>query len=302
MAQWLPDGSSGFTVDGNTVTHTDVSGGGNIYNCLWNEGDGVSSGSHYWKIHFDSLEDGGGVGITSKDLFKEGFACRALSYCGNLTSGIGLLVNNFGAPPCAGDTVGIYASFEDDRLKVYIDINGKSLGLAFDVPSSTFKSVFPIVFFNTSGSANCHKEHDPPSSTVRLCTAFTGIEGDWKFKGLIQENEGPLDVLPELHATLATKLRKDGENEYVWFTNVVNNINTRLWFEDGKWKTSHTQSTKMLGAPEHMEVEGKINDLINALTSINIDDDGNLSAKSDTLSSVWTRYDATPGPFVGEPF
>jgi len=302
MAHWQPDGSSGFTVDANTVTHTDVGGGGNIFNCLWEEGDGVSSGSHYWKIHFDSLEDGGGVGITSKGLFKEGFALRGLSYCGNLTNGGGLLVNNFGAPPCAGDTVGVYASFEDNRLKVYIDINGKSLGLAFDVPSSTFQSVFPFVFFNTSGSASCRKENDPPSTSVRLCTAFTGIEGDWKFKELFEGNDNPLDVQPELQATLATKLRKDGENEYVWITNVVNNIITRLWLEDGNWKTSHTQSTMMLGTPEHMEVERKINALIGALSSITVDDDGNLSAKSDTLSSVWTRYDATPGPFVGEPF
>lgn len=302
MAQWLPDGSSGFTVNGNTVAHVDESGGSNIFNSLWEEGDGVASGSHYWKIHFDSLEDGGGVGLTSKDRFKEGFACRSLSYSGNLSNGIGLLVPNFGAAPCAGDTVGIYASFADDRLKVYIDLNGASLGLAFDVPASTFDSVFPIVFFNTSGSAKCQKETDAPGSIVRATEPFSGIEGDWKLKELIPENEGPTDVRAELKDTLSTKLRKDGENEYIWCTNVVNNINTRLWSDNDQWKTSHVQSTKMLGAPEDMDVEGKIIDLIGALSSINLNDNGELSIKSDALSSVWTRYDATAGPFVGEPF
>lgn len=302
MAKWLPDGSSGFTIDGNTVTHIDESGGGNIFNCLWDEGDGVASGSSYWKIHFDSLEDGGGVGLTSKERFKEGFACRSLSYSGNLSNGGGLLVASFGAAPCAGDTVGIHASFADDRLKVYIDLNGTSLGLAFDVPASTFDSVFPIVFFNTSGSAKCQKESEPPGSITRATAPFNGIEGDWKLKELFQDNDDPAEVRAELKAALSTKLRKDGENEYIWCTNVVNNINTRLWSEDDKWKTSHVQSTKMLGAPEDMDVEGKIIDLIGDLSSINLNENGDLSVKSDASSSVWTRYDATSGPFVGEPF
>lgn len=301
MAQWIPDGSSGFTVDGNTVTHVDESGGGNIFNCLWEEGDGVTSGSHYWKIHFDALEDGGGVGLTSKDRFKEGYACRALAYSGNLSNGIGLLVLNFGSAPCAGDTVGLFATFVDDRLKVYIDLNGKSLGLAFDVPASTFNSIYPMVFFNSSGSAKCHKESDPPSSTVRPTATFDGFEGDWKLKEL-QENEDPVAVAAELLATISTKLKKDGEHEYVWSTSVVNNIITRLWLDDDKWKTSHVSSTKMLGLPEHMDVESKVIDLIAALSSINVNDNGELSIKSDALSSVWTRYDATPGPFIGEPF
>jgi len=302
MGQWHLDGSSGFSVEGNTVTHTDESGGGNIFNCLWEEGDGVTSGSHYWKIYFDSLEDGGGVGLTSKDLFKEGYACRSLTYSGNLSNGAALLVPNFGEALRAGDTVGIFASFVDDRLKVYIDINGTSLGLAFDVPSSTFTSVFPIVSFNTSGSVNCHKEIDAPVSIVRTGTTFSGIEGDWKLKELIQDNENPVAISADLQSTLTTKLRKDVENEYVWITKVVNNIITRLWLEDGKWKTSHVQSTMMLGNPDDMEVERKLIDLIGALSSINVDDDGNLSAKSDNLFSVWTRFDATPGPYVGEPF
>lgn len=301
MAYWQPDGSSGFTVDGNTVTHIDESGGGNVFNCLWNEGDGVTSGSHYWKIHFDTLEDGGAAGVTSTGLFKEGYACKSLSYSGNLSTGGALLVSNFGAPPCAGDTVGIFASFEDDRLKVYIDLNGKSLGLAFDVPASTFDSIYPIVSFNTSGSAKCHKENEPPSSLARLSTAFTGIEGDWKFKELIQEDESPLAISSELQPKLTTKLRKDAENEYVWTTSVVNNIISRLWLEDDKWKTSQV-STRMLGSPEDMEVERKIIDLIGALSSISVDDNGDLSVKSDTLSSVWTRYDGSPGPYVGTPF
>ncbi len=302
MAHWVTDGSSGFTIDGNTVSHVDESGGGNIFNSMWVDGDGVAAGSHYWKIHFDSLEDGGGVGLTSKDRFKEGYACRSLAYSGNLSNGGGLLVSHFGAGPCAGDTVGIYATFDDDRLKVYIDLNGDSLGLAFDVPAATFDSVYPIVFFNTSGSATCQKESELPSSTVRATQAVSGIEGDWTLKELSDGNGKPVTVPSELLSTLTTKLRKDGDHEFVWSTSVVNNLISRLWSEDDKWKTSHVQSTKMLGGPEHMDIEAKVIDLIGAVSSVGVNDSGDLSAKSDAWSTVWTRYDATPGPFVGEPF
>ncbi|KAG4071999.1 hypothetical protein HA402_010936 [Bradysia odoriphaga] len=302
MAQWVPDGSSGFTVDGNTVTLVDETGGGNIFNCLWEDGDGVASGGHYWKIHFDSLGDVGGVGLTSKDRFKEGFACRSLAYSGNLGNGGGLLVSNFGAAPSAGDTVGIYALFDDARLKVYIDLNGKSLGLAFDVPASTFDAVYPIVFFNTSGSATCQKEDAPPNSIERETASFKVIEGDWKLKELVQENGETVPVSEDLQSTLTTKLRKDGEEEYVWNTVVVNTLITRLWSENEKWQTSHVQSTRLLGDPEEMNVESKIIGLISGLSSIDVNNDGELSIKCDAVSSVWTRFDGTAQPFVGEPF
>lgn len=302
MAQWVPDGSSGFTVDGNTVKLVDESGGGNKFNCLWDDGDGVTSGAHYWKINFDTLEDVGGVGLTSKDRFKEGYACRSLAFSGNLSDGGGLLVSNFGVVPRAGDTVGIYAVFDDDRLKVYIDINGKSLGLAFDVPASTFDAVYPIVFFNTSGSATLQKESEPPSNIERPTVSFSGIEGDWKLKELIQQNGEPVAVSEDLQSTLTTKLRKNGDDEYSWSTVVVNTLITRLSSENDSWQTSPVQSSRRLGDPDDMNVESKIIGLISGLSSIEINDDGELAVKCDTVSSVWTRFDDAPKPFVGEPF
>lgn len=301
MAQWVPDGSSGFTVDGNTVTLVDESGGGNVFNCLWEDGDGETSGAHYWKIHFDSLGDVGGVGVTSKDHFKEGFACRSLAYSGNLSNGGSLLVSNFGDVPSAGDTVGVYAVFDDDRLKVYFDLNGKSLGLAFDVPASTFDAVYPIVFFNSSGSATCQKESEPPSKIARATASFNGIEGDWKLKELVQQNGDAVSVSEDLQSGLTTKLRKEGD-EYAWSTMVVNSLNTRLSSENDTWQTSPVQSTRRLGDPDDMNVESKIIGLISGLSSIELNDDGELAVKCDAVSSVWTRYDGAPQPFVGEPF
>ncbi|KAJ6639198.1 hypothetical protein Bhyg_11938, partial [Pseudolycoriella hygida] len=55
MAQWITDGSIGFTVDGNVVTLADPNYDDCFFNAMWQEGDGVSSGKHYWKIQFPTL-------------------------------------------------------------------------------------------------------------------------------------------------------------------------------------------------------------------------------------------------------
>lgn len=297
MSCWITDGSSGFTVNGNVVTHIDDQGVDNVFNAMWQEGDGVSSGKHYWKIHFQTLEDGAGVGLTSKDHFKEGYACKAIKYLGNLSNSSGLLVGNFGPRPNVGDVIGILAVFEDDRLKVYIDVNEKSLGLAFNVPASTFKTIFPIVSFHKSGSATCAKQPETPNITGRASTTFTGIEGDWRLTNF-QEN----GVILDLPCSPTSKIAKKETDKYSWHVKVVNGIRTSLSKEDGNWKTSGAFSTKMLGPPESMKVEHSVNRLISEVKIIEIDGSGNLSVKSDKVSTTWVRYDSAPGPYVGEPF
>jgi len=297
MASWTHDGSSGFTINGNIVSYVDNEGCDNVFNCIWQEGDGVSSGKHYWKIHFHTLENGAGVGLTSKDHFKQGYACKAIKYLGNLSNGGGLLVGNFGPSPTAEDTIGILAVFEVDRLKVYIDVNGKSLGLAFDVPASTFKSIFPIVSFHKSGSATCTKEIDIPNNTDRAHTTFVGIDGDWRLTSF-QEN----GVTLALQSSPTCKIKKLEGNKYSWHTKVCNNLGTTLLRDDGNWKTTGTRSTKMLGPPELMKLENLVSSLIEGVRSVEVEANESLSIKSETVSSTWTRYDSSPGPYVGEPF
>lgn len=294
---WITDGSSGFTVNGNVVSHVDSEGVDNVFNALWQEGDGVSSGKHYWKIHFLTLDDGAGVGLTSRDYFKQGYGCKAINYLGNLSNCGGLLVGNFGPRPKEGDVVGILVVFEDDRLKVFIDVNETSLGLAFDVPASTFKSIFPIISFHKSGSATCTKQNEIPTNTTRALTTFEGIEGDWRLTNLLENG-----VVLSLPCSPTTKLSKKETDKYSWNVKVVNHLGTSLSKVDGNWKTSGVRSTLMLGPPESMKIENSISTLIKEIKSIEIDEIGNLSVKSDTLSTTWSRYDAAPGPFVGEPF
>lgn len=301
MAHWITDGSIGFSINQNVVTYKDETGVDNVYNCIWQENDGISSGRHYWKIHFPTLDDGAGVGLTSKDHFKEGYACKAIKYLGNLSDGGRLLVSKFGPSPSAGDTIGILASFEGDRLKVYIDCNGKSLGLAFDVPASCFKSVFPLVSFHKSGSATCQKINNIPKISDRALTTFTDIEGDWTLTKFHENGTVAPTACNNSMQYATTKLSHTEINTYSWFVKVVNQMSTCLSRVGTNWKTSFIKSTQMLGPPENMQLERKIANLMEDVKIIEVID-GDLSIKTDSISTTWTRYDATPGAYVGNPF
>jgi len=60
----------------------------------------------------------------------------------------GRLVNEFGPQLKAGDTFGILCIATQDNLKVVFELNGESLGVAFDVPRETLGlEILPFVRF-----------------------------------------------------------------------------------------------------------------------------------------------------------
>lgn len=299
MPNWITDGSTGFTISGNSISFASEERG-TVFNCMWLDDEiGVSSGKHYWKINFETLSVDGAIGLTSKDYFKQGWALKGLCYKGNLSDGSALLVSKFGPPITAGDTVGILASFEDDRLKVYLDINGKSLGLAFDVPASSFKSVFPIVKFYASGSVTCRKEVEIPNLTDRVSPSFTGIEGDWKLIELKNENS-TVD-----QAGITSKLTKISENSYNWSikTSGLHRtlFSTRLLKEGQIWKTSDVRAiTDRTGSA--MSTYNIFENLMKMVKVVQIEHEDSLSIESEIISSKWIRYDPSPGPYVTNVF
>ncbi|KAG4079509.1 hypothetical protein HA402_005206 [Bradysia odoriphaga] len=294
MASWVTDGSDEFTINGNVVTC--MGGDVNAFNVIWQDGEGVSSGQHYWKIHFQALEGGGGVGFTSKDHFKKADACQSIMYSGDLISGgkngNRCLVRNFGSKPVEGNVIGILAVFESVNLKVYIDVNGRSLGLAFNVPASTFKSIFPMVSFFYSGSAVCTKETNIPNITSWTPATFTGFEGEWK---LTKFDDTVITIEDAPRAKFVWK----HEGQYEWY---VDRLRTKLTFANGMWQADAVVSPGKSRNIERRESENAIRTLMANVRTIKVDGDGTLSVRSDTTSTIWIRHDVAPVPFVGEPF
>lgn len=298
MGRWVTDDSPGFKVHGCYVIRDDQEVG-TVFNAMWEEGDGVSWGEHYWKIHFDRLSDvGAGVGLTSRKYFKKGNACKTIKYLGDLSNGRKHLVKKFGPSPKDKDTIGILAVFEDDRLKMYVHLNRRRLGLAFDVPASTFKSIYPVVAFRGTGSATCDKMPIIPNIRVRDIVTFTGIEGDWK---LINLQENGIDS--EITFSPTSAISKSGTDEFSWYIEVtVNGIESTLSKKDDNWKTVTSRSSLLFGPAETTKIENAMGDLMQRVKVLELEANGNLSIKSAKVSTIWTRYDSSPGPFVGAPF
>lgn len=295
---WITDGSDGFTVDGNVVSHTLDELTCNVFNAMWQDGEGVSVGEHYWKIHFLSLGGGAGVGLTSRRHFNKGYACKAIEYLGNLSDGSTLLANDFGPIPEEGDTIGIMAAFVGDTLKMYLDINGKSLGLAFIVPASTFGPIFPMVFFQTSGSASCAKQSVIPDLTRRSILTFSGIEGNWGLTNL-REN----GVAVRITRSVSVQIKQVDTDKYSMCGGILNRLQAELSKVDGVWKTSPVRSDANDYYCESVKFEHTVRGLIMGnINCVELDESGKLSIKSDTISTTWYRCDPAPRPYVGDPF
>lgn len=294
MASWYTDNSDEFTVNGNVVTC--MSGRVSAFNAMWRDGDGVSSGRHYWRINLQALEGGAGVGITSKEHFRKGDFCHSIMYSGDLING-GIngsrcLVAQYGPKPEENDFIGILAVFEGVNLKVYFDINGKSLGLAFDVPASTFIAISPMVSFFFSGSAVCVKETTIPDITVRAPDVFTGFEGEWKLTSF-DDTDVTVGYAPRAKFVFVEA------GKYEWY---VDRLRTTLNFVNGMWKSDAVISPGKTRNPERREEEKAVRTLMAEVRMIEVRNNGQLSVRSETNSSIWNRIVTVPEPFVGQPF
>lgn len=295
MAYWYTDGSDDFTIDGDVATC--LGGKVSAFNVLWRDGDdGVTSGRHYWRIELQALDGGVGIGLTSMEHFRKGDACRSIMYSGDLiTGGINgsnCLVENFGSKPQVKDVIGILAVFEGVNLRVYFDINGRSLGLAFEVPASTFKSVRPMVSFFFSGSAVCTKVRNVPDITVRAPNVFVGFEGEWK---LTKFDDADITVADAPRAKFVFL----EAGKYQWY---VDRLRTTLTFVNGMWKADAVISPGKSRNPERREEEKAIRSLMAEVRIIEIVKNGMLSVRSETNTSLWMRIVSVHEPFVGEPF
>lgn len=300
MARWVTDGSPYLIVNGDLVEHSPHPQEKTPSNAMWEDGTGVSSGRHYWRIHFSMLEGRSGFGFTSGEHFRRGYDCKAAMYMfGDLCHGgrDGTLVLNFGPKPVEGDTVGMLAVFEEDRLKVYFDVNGKSLGLAFSVPRSVFTSIYPMVRFYSVGSASCTKQTEIPDITVRPPVRFVGIEGNWKLRKFFEN-----DVETKVVVSVSCKIEKKTPHQYEWSAAVSKTIRTKLTAVNGKWITTPIISDTSTLAQVGHKFEVHIKSLMNAVRRVEVGEDGHLSIESDTISTLWKRYDATPRPFMFNPF
>jgi len=308
-AEWVGDGSPELSFEGNLVKCQLESSTGNVYNALWKEGaEGVTTGSHYWKLRFDNLGEYDGVfaGVTDLDRFKKGWATKGLMYGGNLSNGGALLVGEFGPRPKNGDVLGIYVVLEINSLKVYFDLNDSPLGLAFDVPKTVLTSVFPVVHFSGRGSASIEKVTQVPQSLVRPEPCHAGITGDWELVDGEFKIQSVVQALPTTVTMRLTKNEAGSTESYAVSLEVINHMGFTLERkgQDKPWETpGGRMSTMMGGSPELMELESNVNKLTGDPNVVELEGEllivKNASAQ---MESKWKRYSTAKQPVTKNPF
>ncbi|CAF3920752.1 unnamed protein product [Rotaria sp. Silwood1] len=112
------DASSAITTQGNTVTCQKEDFYGSPINVLWKD-PAEKSGLYYWQIDFLQLDTQGsvGVGLTTQDHFKVGYAIKFMEYNGNLADGSAGLICSFGDCIKQGDNIGILLNLTDSEMK-----------------------------------------------------------------------------------------------------------------------------------------------------------------------------------------
>jgi len=294
----VSDSSTQISTSGNRVScQVDPNAGGDVYNAVWKDNGesdtGLGSGKAYWKVSVESGAEGDVfVGVTDLQHFKQGWGCNGLLYGGNLSNGGCLLKGDFGPRIKSGDVVGIFAEVDNSKIKAYFDLNGRPLGIAFDVPRSTLGNLYPMVHFSGSGACTIAKSDAFPSTT-RKEEKFQDLEGHWEY------TSGSFDTAGE---TISLSVRAIDGNTCKGSMRVINNISvsiTRAGPNDA-WKGKAGASTMMAGPPELMTLEKDLTQQVSGTFSLN--DAGQLSIANGGKTAVWKRSTAVQSPVTEDPF
>lgn len=307
---WISDGSPGMYAEGNLLYVKPPATPMEPQNAFWQTREGMSSGDHYWKFTFDVVQGVDEIGVTSEALFGPGWNIKGLFYNSNLSNGGSALVTGFGPSIATGDIIGMLVSIQSDRVQMYLDINGISLGLAFDVPFATLEGpLFPAVRFADNGAVTIEEVIPPPQPQPRTQASFAtyDIQGAWAIDPASVKCATPVDTAPPFgDKPLASIgiIKREGANPeanvYPVGMRVVNLISF-FWSNPvgtDIWNTSVQRTTLMVGSP--------LEDCLVALTLdptyVFVAEDGRLNIEKGSLFAAWNRYNPAPTPFYGDPF
>eukprot|EP01121_Diplochlamys_sp_Union-15-3_P022806 TRINITY_DN981_c0_g1_i3.p1 TRINITY_DN981_c0_g1~~TRINITY_DN981_c0_g1_i3.p1 ORF type:complete len:291 (+),score=48.52 TRINITY_DN981_c0_g1_i3:95-967(+) len=237
------------------------------YNALYKPSSGgFSSGRHYFEVEIHSGDVK--VGVTTETHFAPGWANRGLYYLGNLSDGNALLISSFGPKIKPSDKVGVALELTDSSLKIYVIINGKSLGLTFFVSAPYPKPLFPAVSFSSPGEVTLSMPSKWPSIEYEP-DVEVGIGGSWEARGIKGVGE---------HA-IGLNIKPAESNNYSLVFKVVNSITATLEHTSSGWSLKTGASTRVgtsgvAAAAESFILNMKLKDVVVQPEALELKTDG----------------------------
>jgi len=269
--------------------HATAQGDG-VFHALWT-GDGpVTSGTHYWEV--EDTKGLGGVGLTTVEKFKKGYACRSFNFNAiNLSDGGALLVGQYGPGEFhPGDKVGLLVEMDAAALTITYFLNGRCLGPAFRMAHPYPTDLYPVVTFKDGGSAAVIRKVEAiPLGRQREAEVEPFPEGSWKLVG----GTSPVPI------TLS--IQRTGDATFRASLHVVNHFTVPLRHEGDHWSAGPGFGTRMMGPPEEMAAEREYSKTLETTTNLE-QREGNLVLTCPTGETTFAPYvPHLPIPYTENP-
>lgn len=184
----------------------------------------------------------------------------------------------------------------DSRIKVYIILNDKSLGLAYDVPEKTLDGIYPAVTFESKGVVEI-KETDIATVPIDLEPVKPlNIEGNWSLITLGNDKTFVKHVTVKLSETKGRVFRLR--------MHILNKFMGKLVEKStSNWAGEINDKTDSKGTREEMELETRIVKHIAGVKNLRLDHEKNeLQLESGDYVSVWKQVEAKRSTVDWDPF
>ncbi|RWS11936.1 hypothetical protein B4U79_17494 [Dinothrombium tinctorium] len=266
----------------------------NPTNCYYSTA--IHDGTHYFEFTFEKGD--GFVGFTTKDHFAHGYRIRGLFYGGTLSDGSRRL-GAFSRRVHEGDTVGLRIDLTSENVKVFVYLNGRSLGLAFDVNRGNITDLYPAIHTDEDAVVEIRKSDNYPTVTEYQPQVFSGIEGDFAFQEAVDDGKTvSTDVWK--HFVLSVRKKPKFSNStvqvYGLHFGVINSINGFLIRnEAGHYEVQNVESTLIGTYGEASKAEGFVLKLIGGIEDVVVTGD-DLQIKSQGNTRLNLKRFTKPAP------
>lgn len=176
---------------------------------------------------------------------------------------------NFGPTLKTGDKCSILVKLVDSRIKVYIILNAKSLGLAFDVLENTLDGIYPAVKFLGEGSVEIEESLISDAPVVLEPVKPLIIAGNWTLHSL-----GDDDIMSRTNVTMKLTEIYDRvyDRAYRLRINFINKfIGTLIEKSSSNWTAEIIDKTAKQGTTTEMDLEGKVTKHITEIGNVAFD-------------------------------
>lgn len=268
---FVVEGSGLVGAQGNEVWVGEVPRQSSKFNALW-KANGISL-AHPSPLCFTITVLAGEAvwaGLTTERHFGAGWACKALSYGGNVSDGGGLLRPAFGPRLNAGSVCTVGALVVGSTLSVSLAVDGKGLGEAFRIDLTEEDGpFFPLVSFSTAGArARITMEETIPDflPAKREEGPRTSIVGEWALATSAIVSDPPAGF-ESLTFTVT-------ESPWAITTKVANVFRRSLSPAAPHGGVGPPISTRMMPPPPLQPLESKVGALLESVTSLALQDGG----------------------------